>query len=229
MVNALVFLLVLAAAAIVHFVRLWRRAEAERESLSQAEVAAETERKALEKRLDGEQQARRKQGEELAELRRRNDKAKRRAEKSPEVPLGTAARIRDIEEQLERVQATLRRVEGERDLATRRADAIAFERDQLAKRVEDAGAPDRAQAEASRAAQEKAEGVLAVLREQLAKQGEELALARQTEARMRKRMDNQEQLYASIRAELDVKKDRIRAQEEQIQRLQALKVAVLDD
>jgi hypothetical protein len=45
---------------------------------------------------------------------------------------------------------------------------------------------------------------------------------------MRKRMSNQEQLYASIRAELDVKKDRLRTQEEQLQRLQALKVSVVD-
>ena len=41
-------------------------------------------------------------------------------------------------------------------------------------------------------------------------------------------MSNQEQLYASVRSELDVKKDRLRAQEEQIQRLQALKVAMSD-
>ena len=57
---------------------------------------------------------------------------------------------------------------------------------------------------------------------------EELGIARGTEARMRKRMSNQEQLYASLRAELDVKKDRLRTQEEQLQRLQALKVAVID-
>jgi hypothetical protein len=31
-----------------------------------------------------------------------------------------------------------------------------------------------------------------------------------------------------MRAELDVKKDRLRTQEEQLQRLQALKVAVID-
>ena len=46
--------------------------------------------------------------------------------------------------------------------------------------------------------------------------------------RLRKRVDNQERLYASVRAELEVKKDRLRTQEEQIQRLEALKVAVAD-
>ncbi len=56
----------------------------------------------------------------------------------------------------------------------------------------------------------------------------ELEIARQSDLRVRKRMSNQEMLYASLRAELDVKKDRLRTQEEQLQRLQALKVAVID-
>ena len=55
-----------------------------------------------------------------------------------------------------------------------------------------------------------------------------LTAARETESRMRKRMSNQEQLYASLRSELEVKKDRLRTQEERIQRLQALEVAVAD-
>jgi len=62
--------------------------------------------------------------------------------------------------------------------------------------------------------------------ELVAKMTEELKLAKETELRTRKRMNNQEQLYASVRAELDVKKDRLRTQEEQIQRLQAMKVVV---
>ena len=57
---------------------------------------------------------------------------------------------------------------------------------------------------------------------------EALAESREAQARMRKRMANQEQLYASVRSELEVKKDRLRTQEEQIQRLQALEVVVAD-
>jgi len=56
----------------------------------------------------------------------------------------------------------------------------------------------------------------------------EVEAARRTELRLRKRADNQEQLYASVRGELEVKKDRLRTQEEQLQRLRALKVAVLE-
>jgi predicted nucleic acid-binding Zn-ribbon protein len=65
-------------------------------------------------------------------------------------------------------------------------------------------------------------------RERIEKLEGERKAASQTEARLRKRIDNQEQLYASLRGELEAKKDRLRTQEEQLQRLQALKVAVLD-
>ena len=101
-------------------------------------------------------------------------------------------------------------------------------RDGLAKRLEDASAPARAAAEQARVELERAQAELAGVREQCAKQSEGLGLARHNEVRLRKRMENQEQLYASLRAELDVKKDRLRAQEELIQRLQALKAAVLE-
>jgi len=116
----------------------------------------------------------------------------------------------------------------ERDQHARSASALQAERDRLAKQLEDASAPARTVAEQGRAELERVQGELAAMREQYAKQGELLELARQTEVRFRKRMDNQEQLYASLRAELDIKKDRLRAQEEQIQRLQALKAAVID-
>ncbi|MBW2496839.1 MAG: hypothetical protein JRF61_06150, partial [Deltaproteobacteria bacterium] len=52
--------------------------------------------------------------------------------------------------------------------------------------------------------------------------------ARTNEARLRKRIARQEELYAALRGELEVKKDRLRAQTEQIERLQALKVTVVE-
>ncbi len=72
------------------------------------------------------------------------------------------------------------------------------------------------------------EAELAEAGERLVKLENELQLAHQTQARARKRMANQDQLYAALRGELEAKKDRLRTQEEQLQRLQALKVAVLD-
>lgn len=228
MSNALSFLLLIGIAGAVWLVLAWRKAEKRSLELASAVAALEGERKDLIRRADHEGQARKKQSEELAELRRRTDKARRRAEKTPEAPLGTAARIRDIEVELERAQTALRRFEAERDQHTRTASTLLAERDRLAKQLEDASAPARAEAEQGRTVLERVEGELAAMREQYAKQGELLGLARQAEVRLRKRMDNQEQLYASLRAELDIKKDRLRAQEEQIQRLQALKAAVID-
>lgn len=226
MSNALSFLLVLAVGAVVWLARGQRAAQARIVALEAELATGAAEKKEIQRRLESDQQARRKQAEELAELRRRSDKARRRVEKAPELPLGPAARIREVEVELERARATIQRIEGERDERARRAEALAHERAELAKRIDDASAPARADAEANRAALERARAELAALREQCQKQGEELSLARQTEARMRKRMDNQEQLYASLRAELEVKKDRLRAQEERIQRLQALEVAI---
>lgn len=228
MSNVLSLLLLVAAAAAAWLAYARQMAEKRRRVLAADLEALEVERKDLLRRLEHEGQARKKQGEELAELRRRADKARRRAEKTPDAPIGTAARIRDVEVELERAQAALRRAELERDQHARSATALQAERDALALRVEDASAPARAVAEQGRVELERVRSELAAMREQCAKQSEELGLARQTEARMRKRMDNQEQLYASLRAELEVKKDRLRAQEEQLQRLQALKVAVLD-
>ena len=40
-------------------------------------------------------------------------------------------------------------------------------------------------------------------------------------------MDTQELLYVSIRSELDAKKDRLRTQQEELERLMALKAVVL--
>lgn len=226
MSTALSFLLAIALLGAGWWLRAWRAAEARNAGLMGRVESLENERRELARRLEQEAQARRKQAEALAENRRRADKAKRRVEKAPELPLGTAARVRDLELELERAQGGLRRSEAEREQQARRADALERERDALHARLAEASAPANALAEASRAAHEQAQAELAAIREQLAKQEDALALAHQTEARMRKRMDNQEQLYASLRAELEVKKDRLRTQEEQIQRLEALRAAV---
>lgn len=228
MLNALSFLLLIALVAVAWLARARQETARRIRALEADLVALERERKDLARRVEHESQARKKQSEELVELRRRSDKARRRTEKTPEAPLGTATRIRDVELELERAQAALRRSETEREQHARSATALQAERDDLAKRLEDASAPARAAADEAGAALVRAQAELAAVREQCTKQTEELGLARQNEARMRKRMDNQEQLYASLRAELDVKKDRLRTQEEQIQRLQALKAAVLE-
>ncbi|MBY0401726.1 hypothetical protein K2X89_15650 [Myxococcota bacterium] len=220
------FLALVFAAAAAWFFRAARMGEKRGLDLAARIDELEAARKELSRRLEHESQARRKQAEDLVQLRSKSDKSKRRSEKTPELPLGTAARIRDVELELERAQAGLRRAEAARDEEARRADGLRAERDGLKTRLEESIAPVERVAEQGRAEVEKVQAELASVREQCLKQGEELAIARQTEARMRKRMDNQEQLYASLRAELEVKKDRLRTQEEQIQRLEAIKAVV---
>jgi chromosome segregation ATPase len=229
MLSGEIGLMLVAIAAALVLARLWRTAEGRVGALQLEIETLVAEGKQLESSLSKQAQARKKQSEELAVLRNKTDKAKRRQSKTVDQPLGTTARIRDHEAQVERV-------EFERDRAITERDGLTLQVARLEKRLE---ASARALAEASEprpipiasevdTALEHAQAELATSREELTKRAEELGIARGTEARMRKRMSNQEQLYASLRAELDVKKDRLRTQEEQLQRLQALKVAVID-
>jgi chromosome segregation ATPase len=229
MLSGEIWLALVAIAGMLILARLWRTAEGRVGQLEREAEGLVAEGKELAAGLSKQTQDRKRLAEELTALRNKADKAKRRQSKTVDQPLGTAARIRDHEAQVERVEL-------ERDRAHSERDGLAKQVARLEARLE---ASALALAEASRPrpkpvagqlenALEQTQVELASSREELTKRNDELGIARQTEARMRKRMSNQEQLYASIRAELDVKKDRLRTQEEQLQRLQALKVAVMD-
>lgn len=222
-------LLGVAMAGVLILVRLWRTAEGRAARLQAESDGLASDGKQLAADLAKQVRARKRLAEELSALRNKADKAKRRQSKTVEQPLGTASRIRDHE-------AQLARAERERDGARSERDDLKQELARLEARLE---ASARALAEASEestapaaaetpSALEGVETKFADSRAELTKSQEELGDLRQTEARLRKRMSNQDQLYASLRAELDVKKDRLRTQEEQLQRLQALKVAVID-
>ena len=225
---------------------LWKRAgQAQAEvsvQLGQVKEEADTARAAAAK----EKRSRERLSEELSGYRRKSEKAKRRKGKGAAAPLGTSARIQDLESELEkrgqerdRFEAEClaaaedkRRLEGQLRALEAERSRLAAERNQLAAAPEPAR-PSAQPAEAPQATevvQGSASGAsaqpLAEALERAAKLEEQMEQARQTEARMRKRMSNQEQLYASLRAELDIKKDRLRAQEERIQRLEAMEVAL---
>jgi chromosome segregation ATPase len=161
----------------------------------------------------------RKAAEESQTLRRKLDKAKRRTEKTSGGHGATATRLNALEADLEQTRQA-------RDAAREEAQGLASELARLRsaeKRVPvtvPAPADEAALAALSRRA-EAAESELASLREQLAEHV-------RTVERLRGRARTQETLYASIRAELAAKKDRLRAQQEEIERLQALKVALID-
>ena len=216
-------------AAFLVLAQLWRRAEGRVAELEIEAARFAAKAKRLGADLTNEARARRRQSEELAGLRKRADKTKRRKLKGGDQPLGTSQRIRDHESEVERVGLERDGAIAERkSLETSLAD-LELRLAASARALEAATAQPVVEVSIEPAtALDEARGELASSRERVSKLESELELARQTEARVRKRMGNQEILYASLRAELDVKKDRLRTQEEQLRRLQALKVAVID-
>ncbi len=197
----------------------WRRAEARASARAEELGHLEASHAELAADLGREQKARRRQADELAEHRKRADKARKRSAKTPSQPLGTTARIQDLERELARSERESGRLREERDEL-----AADLERARSARSV----AAEPSPPPAARPEPSELEASLEEHRTRIRTLEQELEQAKQTEARMRKRMQTQEQLYAALRGELEAKKDRLRTQEEQLQRLQALKVAVLD-
>lgn len=214
-----------AAAGAIGLGLLWQRAQRRAEHLAERCDRLTQTCGELETRITREEKARKRQAEELADHRRKADKARRREAKSSAPPLGTAARIGDLEEALAR--------------AGRESERLAVENRALEERLErlqaslEAVPPPPAAvappaAAAPQAEQPDAGGELAAARERLRELEGRLDEGRTNEARLRKRIARQEELYAALRGELEAKKDRLRAQTEQIERLQALKVTVAE-
>jgi chromosome segregation ATPase len=229
MPSAEIWLALVAIAGILILARLWRAAEGRFAQLELEVEALVAEGKQLGASLSKQTQARKRLAEELTTLRNKTDKAKRRQSRIVDQPLGTTARIRDHEAQVERVELERDRANSERVGLSQQVARLEARLETSALALAEASKPrPKPIASQLETVLEQAQAELATSREELTKRNDDLAIARQTELRMRKRMSNQEQLYASMRAELDVKKDRLRTQEEQLQRLQALKVAVID-
>jgi chromosome segregation ATPase len=224
-------LLGIAAGVAIVLGRLWQLADARAAVANKAHDRVSSERQDLAARLSKEVQTRKKQAEELATFRKRADKAKKRSARdekgATDLPLGTAARLADFEEKIERVERERDRSRAEREQLTAQVSTLET-RLEIASRASAKVATPAPIAPSLTATDDSLRTELGEATERVGKMTEELKLAKETELRMRKRMNNQEQLYASVRAELDVKKDRLRTQEEQIQRLQAMKVVVTD-
>ena len=224
-------LLGLVAGVAIVLGRLWQLADARAAVANEAHDRVSGERQDLAARLSKEVQTRKKQAEELATFRKRADKAKKRSARdekgATDLPLGTAARLADFEGKIERVERERDRSRVEREQLTAQVSTLET-RLEIASRASAKVATPAPLAPSLTATDDSLRSELGEATERVGKMTDELRLAKETELRMRKRMNNQEQLYASVRAELDVKKDRLRTQEEQIQRLQAMKVVVTD-
>jgi len=236
----------LAGGALLALGWLWRRAEGRVARLAEQREQLESRCRELEASVERGEKARQRQAEELSSFRRKADKTRKRESRASPLPLGTAARVQDLE-------AALARSERDRLRAERECERLEQERSRLegllAVRARapmpppppPAAAAIGSELPATRAAvpasvegisadelEARVEAAQAADRKRISELEEALASRERDGARLKKRIANQEQLYAAVRAELALKKDRLRAQEEQIERLQALQVTLVD-
>jgi hypothetical protein len=178
-----------------------------------------TKRSDLDKRRD----------EELAELRRRLEKTKRRASQARDDERQESERIRDLDEKVRLAQADaramraeLQRVEAE--LARAREAPKPPPRPEPAPAVvvappaPVASPPDEALLRRAESAEARVLGL-----------EDALVVARVDAERQRRKVAAQDRLYLAMRGELDAKKERLRAQQEELERLRALRLVLADD
>jgi hypothetical protein len=180
------------------------------------------------KRADGD----RKRDEELAELRRRLEKTKRRVSQAREDERQESERIRELEEKVRLAQADARAMHAELQRAEAEIErlrevprpkppvVVAPPPPQPVAKEPTPPEPPRDEALARRAAAAEA-GVLAL--------EEQLVAARVDAERQRRKAAAHDRLYVVLRGELDAKKERLRTQQEELERLRALRLVLADD
>ena len=206
----------LAGAALVFFFRA-RSFEALIEQARGVSEALEVELKGVRDALSKSQQTQKHASSEVQQLRKKLEKAKKRSAPSKAAPATSATRMQELEVALEQARQ-------EREIAREEASGIGAELSRLR-------AARRAEAEKP----EPGEEALRQAQAQIADQGSELERLRTALAqgardleRMRAKAKTQDLLYTSLRSELDAKKDRLRTQQEEVERLRAMRVALLD-
>jgi len=159
----------------------------------------------------------RRSGEELVHARRKLEKTKKRVARIEADPRDAGpSRSEDPGEALETARQA-------RDAARNEARELAAELERLRAEANGEAPPepllDNPAIEALQKRLNEADGELGRLRN-------ELAVARTDGAKLKEKIQTEKLLYVSIRGELQVKKDRLRAQTEENERLRALKVVV---
>ena len=158
---------------------------------------------------------------EVTDLRKRLDKTKRRAAQvaPPKVGSGSASAIMELEGQLEEARRL-------RDGSRQEAEALSRE----LSRVRQASSVSAVKVEAPVVEDTQLEGLqnqLESAQSALTRAKEELEASEKARLKLKRKVDTQELLYVSMRSELDAKKDRLRTQQEELERLMALKAVVL--
>jgi len=217
-----------AVAAGFLFARL-RTAEAARAAgdAEQTRLAAELAETA--KRLEQRSAESKTRGEELAELRKRHDKLKRRAGDERVEEKGAPARLRAVEAELAAEKADARganeeiaRLHGELE---KTAAELARAKDELAKDAaklaELTPLADRAQLDAL--ARRAGDGEA-----RIEKLGADLEAARRDAAKYKGRWETLDKAYVVLRGELELKKDEQRNLRAEVERLRALEVVLVE-
>lgn len=196
--------------------------------VGEAHIGAEKlegELRATREQLERELGKLRRKSDELAELRKRHDKLRKRkeGEGASTRPAGNSAGAteRDLEEARQardRARQDAAALQNQLD-ALRAAQAEASERAAEAPTVETLSVED---AERLRADMEDAAEAARAAKAEVAEHEKMVG-------RLRKRLAAQETAYVSLRGELEAKKDRLTTQNEELERLRALKVTWVDE
>ncbi|MCP4004957.1 MAG: hypothetical protein GY725_12250 [bacterium] len=222
---------VAAGTAAVLFLQRFR-SEAERVGALEAELGVAREEIAAGRKREQERgDAQKGRAQEIVELRKRVDKLKKRAGQSRAEQDGAGEQVGRIQTELLEERARLRTLN--KDLESARAELVAAREKSAATdaelqalKAERASRPLaddtsiekldalRAEAERAQAAEKRAEKAA--------------AKAKRDELRHRKRADNLDKVYMVLRAEHELVCDDLRTQTEKLERLSALKVAVMD-
>ena len=199
--------------------------------LNEAKISAEKlagELHASRAQLEREAAKQRRKGDELADLRKRHDKLKKRkgsdgrnasqsgaaAGNAADDRIGGTANERAVEEiRQERNRARAESSALSKELDAARASIAA------GKPVEGTISPDAAQA--LRDDCKHATDALDGLRNKTMKAEDQVA-------RLKKKLESHEMAYVQLRGELEAKKDRLMTQSEELERLRAFKVALVD-
>ncbi|MGH0034937.1 MAG: hypothetical protein ACQGVK_07905 [Myxococcota bacterium] len=204
--------------AVVHARSQAAQIAAARSERDQAVEAA----RAAEKRAEEKARETRKRGEELGELRKRLDKTRKRAARAQDDAKGEGARIRELEEALRIARAD------------RQSALAALDRAQsaAAPAPPPTAAPSAPESRPEPPAPSESEALAA--QRDLAEQAQarlaaieaELRTAAKEAARYQKKARSLETAYTAQHGELEARKDRMRAMQEELERLRALRAGL---
>ncbi len=183
--------------------------------------------KTSEKRFDQRAKQGRQRGEETGELRRKLEKARKRAGQAREEQRADAERARKLEAELHLREADLRAARAENaappsEVEKREVEKRPNQPTQAAPALPPpppAPAPQPVVPEAVLERAEKAE-------DDARRYAKELGKLRQDLERSRVRQRAESKAYMALRGELEAKKDRLRHQQEELERLRAMKVVL---